>query len=190
MNLNLLLLFAAISASNIEGARILFIGYTPSFSHQVFYRPIIRELCARGHKVVSVSPDPMHENITNLREIDIHYEAYSAFNVEESLVHIQQAKPRLTTLFKQLGHIVGKVRENILTKPAFRALHNEKFDVIILEWLYSSVLTGLKDQFDCPLIGISSADLIVVGADALGNPTFPSYYVDVTKPSGRDLGFY
>lgn len=190
MKLKLLLLIVAIGALKVEGAQILFIDYAPSLSHQLFERPIIRELCSRGHKVVSVTSGPIDQNIENLKEIDIHNETYGAFNFGNFLVYSLKAKPRSSVVSQQIERFAVKLIEIVLTHPEFKALHNDKFDVIIMGWFYPKILHGLKDHFKCPLIGIVSTDIMLLGADALGNPAFPSYYVDVAKPSGRDLSFY
>lgn len=190
MQLRLLMIIVVSAVVQIDGARILFVGMAPSLSHHLFYQPIIRELCARGHEVVSISPDPINQPVRNLKEIDIHNETYGAINVGDYLMYNQQVKPRLTTQFKRFGPLGLMMMANILGKPEIRALESDKFDLIILEYFMSSILNGLKDHYNCPLIGIASADLMVVGADGLGNPTFPSYYVDMNKPSGSHLGFY
>lgn len=68
--------------------------------------------------------------------------------------------------------------------------NNGKFDLIILENLGYPLFNSWKDHFQCPLIGIASLDLWIAPADDIGNPSFPSYYVDFQKPAGKDLNFW
>lgn len=179
-----------ISALQIDGARILFAAFSPSLSHHLFYQPIIKELCARGHEVVSISADPIHQKIENLTEIDIHNETYGTFNVGEYLIYNQQVKPRHAQVFSLFTPVFLSMYEAVLKNHQVQALNNQQFDLIILEYFFPTIFNGWKDYFNCPIIGISSLDLLGVGAEAFGNPTYPSFFIDVNKLSGRNLDFW
>ena len=69
-------------------ARILGVVPIPSYSHQIVYRPIWRELSLRGHQVVVMTTDPMKDPaLTNLTEIDWHF-AYGLYNIKHNFTDI------------------------------------------------------------------------------------------------------
>lgn len=68
-----------------ESANILGVVLHTSYSHQIPFRPIWRELAARGHNVTVLTTDPMNENLANLREIDLSsaYDAWRSTDIIE-----------------------------------------------------------------------------------------------------------
>lgn len=56
-----------------QSARILFHIPTPTYSHNVVYQPIIKELARRGHQIVSISTRqmPIEDKSPNITEIDV-----------------------------------------------------------------------------------------------------------------------
>lgn len=55
-----------------EGAKILGIIPTPSYSHQLAFQPIWRELSLRGHNVTVITANPLNDpKLINLTEINI-----------------------------------------------------------------------------------------------------------------------
>lgn len=70
----------------------------------------------------------------------------------------------------QMNHPeVKKLNDNI----------DEHFDLVIVEWMYYYATYGWSYRFNCPLIGISSLDLMTDAHDYLGNPAHP-YLVPIS----------
>uniref|UniRef100_A0A6P7F682 UDP-glucuronosyltransferase 3A1-like n=1 Tax=Diabrotica virgifera virgifera TaxID=50390 RepID=A0A6P7F682_DIAVI len=62
------------SFSFIQCVKILGIFPTPSYSHQIVFQPIWKELSLRGHNVTVVTPHPLNDSsLTNLTEIDVSF---------------------------------------------------------------------------------------------------------------------
>lgn len=180
----------------VNSARILFVVPTPSISHHLFFRPIIRELSFRGHEVISISADPMNDpKLTNLTEIDVHKEAYAAFNVENLMRDWQEgSKPKsFVEPLRNLSPSFWRLSHDILTSPQVQKLikdPNEHFDLIINEMLLNAAYFGLKHRFHCPMIGIASLDTLLNGMDAIGNSPNPSYNTAFLGKSGANLSFW
>ncbi|KAF5275158.1 hypothetical protein FQA39_LY18665 [Lamprigera yunnana] len=67
-------------------ANILAIMPTPSYSHQVPFQPIWKELSLRGHQVTTITTDPVKDpSLVNLKEIDLS-SAYPIWNKEVALL--------------------------------------------------------------------------------------------------------
>lgn len=182
---NLVVLFATVEAS-----KILFISPSPALSHNLFYQPIVKELAQRGHNVTFVAGDLIPSNNTQIQQINIRFETYGAINLGETFYKIQQEKPRRITIFHYLTPIVIQTIDLILSNPEIQALRTQFFDLVIFEHLNNPILMGLKQWFNCPMIGISSLDLMIPGFDSVGSVTFPSYYADYWMNSGPDLTFW
>lgn len=171
-----------------QTARILIVIPSPSLSHNIFYRPLFKEL-AKTHDVVLITADTIKDpNLTNLTEIDIHDSAYSALPIGQILLEKSTGR-KIQKFYQGLPYMI-KVIEVIFTNPAVQTAFNQTYDLIIVEHFYYNGIYALQKFHTCPMIAITSTDLTVLGYDALGSPTFPSYYVDWMMPSGMDLTFW
>lgn len=175
-------------------ARILILLPSPSLSHHLFYRPIIKELSLRGHDVVSISPDPMkNPTLTNLTEIDIHEESYGSFSVTQWLEESQTKPESQMTKFRVFAKQLHLLSERIVTSPQVQKLiknPNEHFDLLIFEMLCYPHLLAFKEHFKCPMIGLASLDTTINGMDAIGNPPDPNYYGGFFIKGGPNFSFW
>ena len=55
-----------------ENAKILGIFPTPSISHQVVFRALMKDLSQRGHQLTILTTDPSKTKNPNVTEIDFH----------------------------------------------------------------------------------------------------------------------
>lgn len=139
-----------------EGARILAIVPTPSYSHQIPYRPLWISLSQRGHKVVVLTTDPINDpSLTNLTEIDFQYNyaLVRAVNFVENGYTVSW----LDVVQYGFWKIAGKLSESMYEHPEVRKMYapnsGEKFDVVLIEVLTSPALYALAHRFNAPLIG-------------------------------------
>lgn len=174
----------------IEASRILFIVPSPSLSHNLFFQPVIKALCARGHQVISITADLIQTPVENLTQIDIRNETYQKLSTGDWLATTQKENSGMVESLRKIFQLAVIMTEAVLTKPEVQDIYdNQKFDLIILENLGYSIFHQWKNHFNCPLVGISSLDLFVTGSDNVGAPIFPSYHVDIHGFSG-ELSFW
>ncbi|XP_044749014.1 UDP-glycosyltransferase UGT5-like [Coccinella septempunctata] len=176
-SVTLLLIFCA---SHAYSAKILGVFMTPSYSHQVVYQPIWRELSLRGHEVTVITPNPLHDSkLTNLTEIDVSA-SYKIFRDENEKGMLEEKSllgemKRFSKIFEMLAHYQ-------LGHPDVQALiknKNQTFDLLLVEYLYPAMY-ALKDIYNCPMIGITSLGLTPFGNQLIGNPKNPAMEPDIT----------
>ncbi|KAB0792446.1 hypothetical protein PPYR_14405 [Photinus pyralis] len=169
------------------GAKILGIVPTPSYSHQVVFQPLWRELSLRGHQVTTLTTDPIKDpKLKNLTEFDLRF-SYDAWN-----------KDIMDSVFSHQENVLGfvlkilqqyfDVFEGQLRHPSYQSLinGNENFDLIIVEAVEPPML-ALVEKYKCPLIGMLSLDAPSEIYQRLGNPTHPSLYPDMLSTSDMNL---
>ncbi|KAF2902531.1 hypothetical protein ILUMI_03654 [Ignelater luminosus] len=168
-------------------ARILGLVPTPSFSHQIVFRPLWRELSLRGHNVVVLTTDPMKDStLTNLTEIDASssYKLWNEMNFNEMLE---------MGFFEGMNKVISffyDVMEEQMQLPEVQNLlknETEHFDVVMLEF---PLLASFAERFDCPIILMSSADLPSYTYHALGNPSHPVLNPDLMLGFSYKLNFF
>ncbi|XP_068907170.1 UDP-glycosyltransferase UGT5-like [Tenebrio molitor] len=185
----LLLLCALVSASN--GARILGVFMTPSYSHQVVFQPIWKELSLRGHEVTVLTPNPLKDpTLTNLTEIDLSF-SYATWN-NYSIATLGSKEHSTSEELKKLTEAYLAVTEVQLSHPEVQELlrnntHYE-FDLLLVEFLWP-VMYGFKDIFNCPMVGIASLGLTATANEAIGNPSNPALDPEFTLPFSMNLSF-
>ncbi|KAF2900030.1 hypothetical protein ILUMI_06155 [Ignelater luminosus] len=169
-------------------ARILGIASVPSFSHQIVYRPIWRELSLRGHNLTVLTTDPMRDpTLTNLTEIDmsISYKTWNEANFNEI------SKLGFFKMMNKFMSLSYDLMEEQLLLPEVQKLlksETEHFDLIMLE--FSPSLSAFSQRFDCPLIVMTSLDALTSVYYALGNPAHPVLNPDLWLGLPDKLNFF
>ncbi|VEN52511.1 unnamed protein product [Callosobruchus maculatus] len=181
----LLSFFALLAVSN--GARILGIIPTPSFSHQIAFWPIWKQLSLRGHKVTTVTTDPMfNSKLTNLTEINIK-EGYNIIGeVFESLKTVDN--PLLVNKVLRQGFL--RISKLILDIKDIASLtkNETSFDLVMVEAHFPEFLI-YGSIYGCPTVLLSSLDAINEVHGPMGNSINPVTNPDLLLPYFRDLDF-
>ncbi|KAK9886009.1 hypothetical protein WA026_014795 [Henosepilachna vigintioctopunctata] len=160
-------------------ARILASVATPSYSHQVAFRQLWRELAKRGHQIILLTTDPM-EHTDNITQIDLSFsyeilnqKNYSSVITNEMSNNNMKLITEFTDIFmevliKQIEHT--EVQEIIM---------NEKstFDVLMIEMIFP-VHIGLIEKFKAPVIALSSMEATHDLHAAMGNEVHTILYPD------------
>ncbi|XP_018561584.1 uncharacterized protein LOC108903775 [Anoplophora glabripennis] len=175
-----------------ESAKILATIFTPSYSHQVTFRSLWRELAKRGHEIVLLTTDPMREpELNNLKEIDLKgsYEVMEQHGASEVISNARGRgnKELLDTYMTALS----KTADWQLSQPEVQDLirnESEHFDLIMVEMMFPTHL-GFVDRFKAPYIGIFSLDAISRVHRAIGNFMHPVVYPDYVFPFRKNLSF-
>lgn len=180
-----------LSLTNLaHSARILCVIPSPSFTHQVPFRPLWRELSLRGHHVTVMTTDPMNDpTLTNLTEIDLHfsYDLLDRYNLAEL------ASDETKSVF-EVGARVGAFLDDLtveqLNLPQVQDLLRDaanKFDLLIVEVL-AVHMSALSWKFKCPFIGVvSTADYPFYLNTVVGNQPV---IISETNLSGRLKKFF
>ncbi|KAK4872661.1 hypothetical protein RN001_014690 [Aquatica leii] len=183
-----LLFYRKTKAKVDDSARILGVVPTPSYSHQVAFRPIWKELSLRGHQVVIVTTDPINDpSLVNLTEIDIG-SAYDLWN--NNIAEITSTNP-LKSLFLML-ETISNVHKQILSHRDVENLIKNKteyFDVVIIEYTSRSMF-AFANRFQAPLIVGSSLDATVEMHYLMGNPIHSMLYPSYLLPVHQNMSFF
>ncbi|CAH0547827.1 unnamed protein product [Brassicogethes aeneus] len=167
-----------------DGARILGIIPMPSFSHQIPFRPIWRELSLRGHQVTVLTTDPMRDpQLTNLTEIDLGFSyevlkkhGFPDFAADDSLSFRQ--------IGKKFALMINELSAGQLSSPQVKQLIGDEsieFDLLVVE-AQIPIYMGFAWRFNCPSVGIASLDANLNFHDSIGNPTHPVLNPDPNLP--------
>lgn len=175
--------------ATVQCARILGITPTPSFSHQVAFRPIFKELSRKGHQITLITANPMRNpNLTNITEIDIslQYDILKKYKYQEKVLEFGSD---IFKMFAFMSKVHKEITENIYTLPAIENLiHNKNvnFDLVMIEYLLPSYFL-FAHRFNVPFIALSSMETSYLGHDCFGNPTHPVLNPDVFLPFSDNL---
>uniref|UniRef100_A0A1Y1KFZ1 Uncharacterized protein n=1 Tax=Photinus pyralis TaxID=7054 RepID=A0A1Y1KFZ1_PHOPY len=164
------------------GSRILAYVVTPSYSHQVVFRPLWRELSLRGHNVTLLTTHPMNDPaLTNLTEIDLS-SSYEVMSRGLSKVLTSEVNP--FTSMRIYIDTFNDVMDHQMRHPFVQDLLNNpsmEFDVFLLESMMAPAVAFAK-RFECPLVGFTSLPAIETLNNYMGVPTHPVLYPDVLLP--------
>ena len=164
MKRNITSLFLVLSvlciAEQSECYKILAAIVTPSYSHQIPYRPLWLELHKRGHEVLLITPNPIPNiNSPNFTQIDIS----QSYKIFEELNFVEMRFSGDSWL--QLGEKYATsaclaATENMFNNTEFKKMYapdsDTRFDIILTEYLFAPAVVGLVHRFDVPIIGTSS----------------------------------
>lgn len=155
-----------------DSARILGVVSFPSYSHQVVFQPVWRELSLRGHQVTTIVTDSINDtSLTNLTEIVIK-EAYTSLK-KHNLLDADATHGFIKMIDTMINMAEDLLNVQYSHPQVQRLIHNrsELFDLVIFEALSPTVVYAWR--FDCPAIGLSSLDAGDLLHSVMGNPTNP-----------------
>ena len=163
-----------------RSANILGIFYYPSYSHQVVYHSLVKDLSERGHHLTILTADRMNSNHPNVTEI------YLDSSYEENINFVECKEAGGLKLFYLLLKAQMKRSDRQLRQPEVQDLiHNHtkyKFDVLILEYLFASPMLGFAELYGLPIIGISAIGAGIPVHELIGNPVNPVIHPEIIFP--------
>lgn len=148
------------------GARILGVFLTPSYSHQIMFQPVWRELSLRGHQVTVYTPCPLNDpTLTNLTEYDLGFSfpyldkigevGYDYSKVFEAYINTSEA---------QLSHK--------FLKDLIKNANNDTYDLLMVEYLWTSYY-AFKELYQVPMVGMLSLPLTLKALQSIGMDRHP-----------------
>nr|XP_015833981.1 PREDICTED: UDP-glucuronosyltransferase 2B7 isoform X2 [Tribolium castaneum] len=186
------LCFVIISSfSYSECARILGAVFTPSYSHQVAFQPIWKELSLRGHQLTVLTTNPLNDSsLKNLTEIDLSmsYDTMKAYKADEILSSNNDSVAVRIKKYMEALHVIA---DKQLAHPKVQdLLHNKRndFDLLMVEAIYPTQM-AFSWWFNIPFIGLISLDAPSRIHAAVGNPVHPVLYPDYDLPFDKNLTF-
>lgn len=138
-------------------AKILFVVPSKSFSHQMYFRPILHELLNRGHEIVYLTTHPINQpTLSNLTEINLDSKRklkipdHRQFNMytENQFPFLNYMKNMIET-----GIDIAFEHSSVLDLVANRS--NYHFDIVVMEWIVIPYIAFSK-LFNCPVVGMIS----------------------------------
>ncbi|XP_065169537.1 UDP-glycosyltransferase UGT5-like [Atheta coriaria] len=185
----ILLLSLILVSENVHSERILAMVMAPSYSHQMFYQQLWRELAIRGHDIVVVTTDPTNEVLPNFKEISMK-ESYGPakefmkvmLNTSIFQVVIQDKWTEMTTMMSEFQMNLPQVQELVHNK-------SEHFDLLMIEHFITPAL-AFQHRFNCPMIGVVSLDALTYSHEVMGNPVHSILYPMSFFPYQEDLSFF
>lgn len=161
--------FLALFVAELESSRILVLYPTLSQSHMLPLQALSVVLAERGHEVTFVSPFPLTKQVKNYRDIKIWFNETLK---EELMPNFGKTSIRtMLTSFMSLIPFMNKISDDMLHSKEFQQIMNEeKFDLVIIGYLFNEYLLGVANHFYCPSVLFSTAGPLSIMSQALGNP--------------------
>lgn len=177
---------------NISAYRILGVFPTPSISHQVVFRPLMRALAEKGHDVYVMTPNPMYTKLNapaNYTEIDVGELSYTFLmdfvtkfdtDTKDSIGFLRAASFSLLELFEKQYN----------TKEMQDLINGEKeFDLAIIETSFACV-NAIGYKLNVPIIQITSYSTVYLVFEMFGAVTHPFIYPEFYNKRTADLSFW
>ncbi|XP_045779379.1 UDP-glucosyltransferase 2-like [Maniola jurtina] len=171
----------SVVANYCYGYRILVVFPVPGKSHSILGEGYVRHLLAAGHEVTYITPVPMKEPPPRLRQVDVS-ENLKYLAVDE-MFDIKQLMTKLDNIQEYMPF--HKAMENMMYQtyqlPVLQRFINdpkERYDVAVVEWLYSELSAGFSTVFNCPYIWASSMIPHTAVLSLIDTHVNPAYSVD------------
>lgn len=168
-----------------ECANILGIFPTPSFSHQIVYHALAKDLAARGHHLTILTTDLVNYENSNVTQIDLH-SSYELYRERFSYVELKEKKLNEINVIKKFYDVQVDLIDDQLSHPKVKSLikdsSNHRFDVVIFEHIHYSTFLAFAELYDCPAIGIISFDTFNSVHELHGNEVNPVLHPEFLFP--------
>ncbi|KAK9881059.1 hypothetical protein WA026_014404 [Henosepilachna vigintioctopunctata] len=172
----------------IETAKILAVFHYPGKSHYMGGVALMKILAERGHEVTMVSPIGESEKIDNYRDVVLP----EVFEVAEQFMK-NYFEYNMHPYFQIYG--ISKkcfsLLNTTLSHPKLQnLLKSEKFDLVILQQIYSDALTYIPYYLDIPFAFYSPMGASYLTNPSVGNPSYPSFIPDMFLDYSSEMSFF
>lgn len=176
-----------------KSARILGVFPTPSISHQVVFRPLMKELARKGHEVLVLTPDPEFEKgkaPTNLTEIDFHDISYQMW-LKVFVSRVGKGDLSNMDLITIGLDSITDIFEVQLNTKEFQDLikSGTKFDLIFVEAVSRPAII-MGQIFKAPVIQFSSFLSVYPNYQAHGSVGHPLIYGECLRQKLFNLSLW
>lgn len=173
-------------------ANILAIVPTPSFSHQIAFRQLWKELSVKGHNVTVVTTDPINDTkLKNLREINM-TRSYEVWDQKYSFSNEASKLYNLIDLYYFMYDVITDVSDDQLSQPEMKDLiygsEKYKFDAVMMEDFHGEFMAFGK-IYNCPTIFLGTIGTTLHFHHYFGNNIHPVLHPDMNFPFAGELSF-
>ncbi|CAH0678009.1 unnamed protein product [Spodoptera exigua] len=182
--LKCLLFCIVVSLCSCDGYKILVVFSTPNPSHGILGDNMVRHLLDAGHEVTYLTPyiETQNNKTKNLHLIDVS----NTQNISEETKDILDFKQIIKGTvdlpdFKLMFELVSKIGDMILGNPNVQKLlkdPQQKFDVIISEYMFHGLFSTFSAVFQCPYIWFSTIEPHWIALNLVSGPMNPAYNGD------------
>ncbi|XP_075984344.1 UDP-glucosyltransferase 2-like [Anticarsia gemmatalis] len=187
------LLLLTLLASN-EALKILISFPMITKSHGILGHAVADRLLEAGHQVTHITTFPREKPTPNLTDFSVAHvtlKLLEEMNQDDIMTMknmIGQGNFGDSFMFPFFAFLMHK---KILEDPAtLKLINEEKFDVVILEYFFSELLTGIPALMGVPLIWFCSTEPHWQALRLIDSIPNPAYNVDVFATYGAPLDFW
>ncbi|XP_076046231.1 UDP-glucosyltransferase 2-like [Oratosquilla oratoria] len=177
-----LLLLALLSGQyGVQASRILFLGPVVGRSHSQFYAAIVTTLANRGHEMTFVSPYASKQETPRVREIvlpDLNFAPLMPNVFKEG-----------SFAYRNLTYLTADLCAQGLQDPKVVKLFDETFDMIMTPTGWSECFLVFQHRLRVPFVLVNPVSVTPPLDDWFGNPSFPSYDVNLFTDADPPLSF-
>lgn len=187
-------IFVTLTINNANSANILCLMGTPSPSHHIWNKSIMRALADRGNNltILTVEMERSTKNMHFIHMENVYDAIYEYFASDENNDLSNNHVYKTITLSYRFYSFVG--RQVIGTEGAKQLLDyplDFKFDAVIHDFTQSQVLLGFVHRFGYPpLISVSPFGIPAYTYAITPIPMFPSYTPHAIGTFTNRMGFY
>lgn len=136
-----------------KNVKILGVFTFPSYSHQITFQAVYKELVIRGHSVTVITPNPMNDKtLGNLREINIHqvYDLLSGMEIGRVVTKDKNLFYYISLYYT----LIGEANELAFGDQKVQNLleSDETFDILIVQVAHPLTLS-IAARYRVPVIG-------------------------------------
>ncbi|XP_059051819.1 UDP-glucosyltransferase 2-like [Achroia grisella] len=176
----LLLLFAILASNICDAYNILVVFTLPGKSHGILGAGIVSHLLNAGHEVTYITPLPLKKASPNLQQIDVsnNFDA-----IDENMFNMKMIlnnEAIFNNPLKMMQFTSDLFEMTVKNPNVVKLLNdtNQRFDVVISEWMFNDAYSGIATVFDCPFIWFSTIEPHWIILSLIDESTNPAYVPD------------
>ncbi|CAB3238654.1 unnamed protein product [Arctia plantaginis] len=190
MNIKSLLL-PVLFVSNVFAYNILVVFPFPGKSHTILGEGYVRHLLKAGHEVTYVTPALLKPH-PKLKQIDVSSNI-DGFEQDTKILSFDTfLKEKIAMDSSMVYDLMLKMYNRSITHENvqyFLKESKDKYDLAIVEWLYSELYTGFAAIFNIPHVYASSLEPHPDILNLIDEPQNPAYFPEHTSPVSLPLTF-
>ncbi|XP_063832458.1 UDP-glucosyltransferase 2-like [Ostrinia nubilalis] len=159
--------------------KILVVFPYPGKSHTILGEGFVKHLVKAGHEITYITPMPIKNPPTGLRQIDVssNKEIFEVMSHVLSFEMVLKKEIDLTDMRSLVRIVYDIANQTLWNDNVQKLMHdpNEEFDLVIAEWLYTELYCGFAAVFNCPFIWSSSMDPHGLVLELIDEPPNPAY---------------
>nr|WEU75320.1 uridine diphosphate-glycosyltransferases 40AP4 [Glyphodes pyloalis] len=173
-----------------DAYKILVVFPMPGKSHTILGEGVVRHLAAAGHEITFITSTIRKNPPPNVRQIDVtaNYKL-----LKEDMLSIQNIMDKNTsTDVKFIMEMMMQVHNETLFNPNVQALllnPEERFDLIIVEWMFSELYSSFSAIFNAPYVWVSTVEPHWMVLRLIDERSNPAYTADITSANTYPFSF-